>query len=208
METCASADYASRVTASGLLRVLALPLLAMGCYPEFQFGDQDGSGGQGGDPAATATQTSAVTTTQASSSSQSSSAMSSTMMASSSTGPPPPQVSCGPANADMLVQCEPNQECCFHITTASLDNCSSQGCSGNYISFSCDGPQDCMAGQVCCAVFDEDIFGEYFTGPIGCAAQCPSPSVVMCETTADCPSGTCQQIFSSSGYTTEYLGCQ
>lgn len=42
---------------------------------------------------------------------------------------------------------------------------------------SCDGPEDCAAGQVCCPMPDD----------IACAATCPLEA--MCHTDKDCPAG-------------------
>jgi hypothetical protein len=66
--------------------------------------------------------------------------------------------------------------------------------------FQCDGPEDCNAGDRCCAAVDtlEDDAGHLF-GPnvFFCSGGCSSisgamgPLGVVCHTSADCPSGVC-----------------
>ena len=207
------------------LGALALGLTAAACYPEFSFLDPSdgGSGGAGGgsttarvsvgvggaDPSTTMASTtvtghmtSSTTTTGPTSSS-------------SSTGMPVvPQVSCGPPeitiNGWELDPCAPGDVCCFDKATPLGDYCATPpmnmtpACpTATHYVFACDGPQDCEEGLDCCA----NVSGSSVVGT-ACAQGCVAPNLVLCETTADCGTGTCQVVFSDNGYDDAYLGCE
>jgi len=192
------------------------------CYPEFSFLEPDGSGGSGaGDGPASSSARVAVGVGGASSSMEASSSTSmpgstsstgnpQSSATSTSTGsmmPVVPQVSCGPpmyvSGNWELSPCEGGQACCFDKLTPLGDHCSGSCDPDDFYTFTCDGPQDCEAGYMCCA----NVSGSTVTST-GCVLGCVSPNIVLCETTADCPSGTCQITFGDEGYDEAYLGCQ
>ncbi len=196
---------------------LALTATAAGCYPEFLFSGEGGTGGApttasgtarvavgaGGDDATTAP-TTTVTTGPTTTTSTSTG-----MPGSTSTGPAViPQVSCGPPQLDanfnwFLTPCEPGQVCCFDQVNALGDHCGS-GCDPAFeYTYQCDGPQDCNGADMCCAmVSGNDVVST------ACVPACGSPNIVLCETTADCPTGSCGEAFGDPGYSSAYLACQ
>lgn len=207
------------VALSRTARVLVVAAVAAtGCYPEFSF---EGSGGNGGAPTSAETSTarvavgptgSTVTTGQTSTTGHmTSSSTTGSMNTSGSTTSGIPvvvQVSCGPPDYDVieddwfLSACQPGQVCCFDINNPFEDACGSECDPEIAHTFGCDGPQDCAQGEMCCA----SVSGSAIVGT-GCVLGCGSPNIVLCESTDDCPSGTCQQVFSDYGYEDEYLGC-
>ena len=118
-----------------------------------------------------------------------------------------PQVSCGPpefvGGEWDLSPCEPGQVCCFNKFSAALDACSGSCDPDDFYAYACDGPQDCEAGYMCCA----NVNGSNVTSS-GCVLGCVAPNIVLCESTNDCPSGTCQIVFGDEGYDEEYMGCE
>jgi hypothetical protein len=203
-------------------RWLYVPAVAVcGCYPEFIFDGAGGDGGAGTTTAETSTARVAVgtggstgegagpTTTTGHMNTTSSSGPTTTTSTSSTGMTAVVNVNCGPADFDtntfdfFLVACETGQVCCFDQVFASGDHCGSACDPDVAYTFACDGPQDCLPGQVCCA----NVSGSTVIG-IGCVAGCASPNIELCESTADCTGGgTCQQAFSDDGYDEDYLGC-
>jgi hypothetical protein len=58
-----------------------------------------------------------------------------------------------------------------------------------YSAMTCDGPEDCAPGTVCCSLETSEGFGGTACVP---ASRCQSPSRVICATSTDClPSQTC-----------------
>jgi hypothetical protein len=201
-----------------LRTVVLAAFIAAGCYPEFSFDGAGGNGGAGGDQPGTArvavgTGGEGPTSTADASSSSAGHMTTATTTATSggstsSTGMTVvTQVSCGPpeitVNGWELDPCAPGQVCCFDIFLPSEDHCGSECDSNSKYTYACDGPQDCAEGHVCCA----NISGSSVIG-IACVPSCGGSNVVLCETSDDCPSGTCQQLFGDDGYDDEYLGCQ
>jgi hypothetical protein len=87
-----------------------------------------------------------------------------------------PGVACDQAN------CAPGQTCCREVlvpgqaSTYCLEDIS--WCEG--ATFTCDGPEDCGAAELCCA----DLAGR-----VACAPSCSG--MVVCHTAADCGGTGC-----------------
>ncbi|MEM9068295.1 MAG: hypothetical protein AAGE52_07300 [Myxococcota bacterium] len=83
-------------------------------------------------------------------------------------------IACGP------LVCEVPYVCCIESTAGTFSHsCEEPGdCSGAF--FGCDGPDDCLAGDVCCG----DPAALAF-----CAETCDE--TVLCETDADCEGVCC-----------------
>jgi hypothetical protein len=191
---------------------LALLLVLAGCGGKpgeqlFGVGDPNGAGGdgQGGasgpsagngasssvDAAASSSQSAAQSSSSAQSSAQSS-------VSSSSTGPNPTDVTVYCKNAP----CPQGQVCCFHVSDPNLDQCSAPGsCGDNYITLSCNGPEDCPSGE-CCG----DWGGQSYLG-VSCVPSCAGDDVLMCEGNPGvCPSG--ENCFQSQTLGEGYSYCQ
>ncbi|MBI4701399.1 MAG: hypothetical protein HY744_09605 [Deltaproteobacteria bacterium] len=87
------------------------------------------------------------------------------------------------------------QVCCVHYQDENQDKCAPKGnCGSGFVEAECDGPADCLPGQICCG-----HWGQYnWYSEIVCAPDCPSsrqnPAFVMCAGAPNvCPPGTsCQ----------------
>ena len=135
-------------------------------------GSSSGRGGAGDEAASSAVATSAQSSSAAQSSAQSSVA------------------STGSGTGDVVVYCKnapcaAGQVCCFHMSDPNLDACGAPGsCGGDYLTLSCNGPEDCPGGE-CCGGWN----GSFYTG-ISCVPSCPDSDILMCEGDASvCPPG-------------------
>lgn len=80
-----------------------------------------------------------------------------------------------------------SEVCCFTAPKPFKEECAPKGqtCPGNKLPSACDGPEDCNAGEVCCAGAGQ--------GPV-CKASgmCTGIVLQLCHTKADCgASQTC-----------------
>jgi hypothetical protein len=164
----------------GAFWVLGLGLLLIGCSLGLDE-DQIASGAGGAPPGTTTAGTGQATTgspastassSGTSSSSTSSAVSSSTVASSSSTGIGGAVVAC--LSGDSVVMCQPGEVCC--VTNFNAAACSA-ACSGNQLTWACDGPEDCPGG-VCCAPSEED-------GDIACDDSCIDDETV-CKSGNDC----------------------
>ena len=198
---------------ASLVVLTASALAVTACFPEFGFGPGTEGGGDasssraasgtgalmnmGGDGGAP-TQGAGGTTSQGGFPSHGGEGSGGAPMGgSASTGTVDvPTVPCGDGNS-VLVDCTPGQDCCFSSESAAYDHCGASGSCTDYV-FTCNEPDDCPSGSVCCA--DEDILG--FTGTISCVTTCNDKR--LCAQASDCNSGeTCSQYFANS-YAPEY----
>jgi hypothetical protein len=184
---------------------LVFSLALAGCYPEFRFADKSGTGGSDGGGGTSSSVSSSTSTTSAGDAGGAGgqggtdmTTIASTSEASSSTGMPPvATVFCGPPTPE-LVECPPTQACCFNRENGALDVCtSSTACdNGTYITFSCDGPEDCGA-NVCCGDVKLINMANTFQES-RCLPSCPAPSRKLCHTDDDCPPGkACEELLTT-----------
>jgi hypothetical protein len=88
--------------------------------------------------------------------------------------------------------------CCFSSTQAA---CTAKGaCPAAYLT--CSGKSSCPSGQSCCFAFSDSgatgLGAAMFTTE--CMSSCPSDQYELCDTMADCPSGS----FCTMGQYTTY----
>jgi hypothetical protein len=94
------------------------------------------------------------------------------------TNTPEPGVHCGSGNQEAI--CEPGAWCCPSIVTACSDN-PERNC---YRENHCDGPEDCNAGEVCCAHLVGVFHGSECRAADACAG---ADELITCNTDDDCP---------------------
>ena len=100
--------------------------------------------------------------------------------------------------------CGPGRTCCFADPAGTCSNLSA--CTSP-VQVQCASPAQCKPGELCCATFvpeprsagsaagTEDASGPSPTADAGvmvtsfCAKSCAAPSVILCETSADCANG-------------------
>lgn len=90
---------------------------------------------------------------------------------------------------DTSADCPPSESCCVDPTVAVSTLCVT-GCGH---PFNCAGPNDCAPGTSCCAtVTTGSTLLNYDRTECVPAGSCGTNGYVLCNTTADCPSGkTC-----------------
>src|SRR5690349_784 len=94
--------------------------------------------------------------------------------------------------------CTGADHCCFSNYSALHDGyCATTTCE--FGTLNCDGPEDCPAGNVCCAQRFTDPSGVALSYTVACrtGSSCPSGTWQLCHSTAPanggCPAGTtCQ----------------
>lgn len=93
--------------------------------------------------------------------------------------------------------CTAPEHCCFSNFSAQHDGmCSTTACAWGTIS--CDGPEDCVAGQHCCAHAIIDPVDGTTGYTIACqAAACGAAPAnqELCHATATCTTGACTSAF-------------
>lgn len=95
-------------------------------------------------------------------------------------------VTCG---IGLPVQCDPESEkCCKRNLTTDIcvpksERCECELADCTVITVSCDGPEDCAQGQVCCAAGSGRTLSEF-----ACAASCSSGTRQACHAKSDCAS--------------------
>lgn len=98
--------------------------------------------------------------------------------------PPPPVVYCNSS------ECLPGQVCCHNQLVAQFDECVEAGaCNGDgWVELSCNGPEDCEAGDECCGDFNN----ETGWGRIECRSQCNGNQIEHCfGNDGACDQGEC-----------------
>ena len=184
---------------------LILSFALVGCYPEFRFAEKGGTGGSDGGGGTSSSVSSSTSTTSAGDAGGAGgqggtdmTTIASTSEASSSTGMPPvASVFCGPPMPE-LSECPPDQACCFHRMNGLLDICTTSAACDNvtFLTFRCDGPEDCGA-NVCCG--DVMLLGgvDTFVGS-SCLPTCDVPSRKLCHDASDCPPGkACEELLTT-----------
>ena len=92
-------------------------------------------------------------------------------------------VACGPTSAPIFCSLDGNQ-CCTKLNMAPTDDTcqadSAGSCASGFVPETCDGPEDCATGQVCCVS----------QTAISCVAtsSCAQNNVV-CHDASDCAPG-------------------
>jgi hypothetical protein len=120
-------------------------------------------------------------------------------------GTDPGKVQCGP---DLV--CETSMDpCCVAVTNSggwkSKYSCAKTCTGGTFrVTPSCDGPEDCATGEVCC--YRVNILALRATAQCEKKASCPGTSAQeaeVCHTAADCGAGkTCKQCSDPQGAAT------
>lgn len=94
-----------------------------------------------------------------------------------------PRVACSAA------QCGASEVCCA-LKTEKWPNAGCRpvgGCSDRELA--CDGPEDCPAGQSCCAERNAGV--PPGLGGAHCATTCPKTTDALCHSPADCGGKSC-----------------
>ena len=181
---------------------LLLSLALVGCYPEFRFADQGGTGGSDGGASTSSSVSSSATTTSAGGAGglggADATSVASTSEAATTTGMPPvASVFCGPPMPE-LSECPPDQACCFNRDSGLLDMCTTSAACDNaeFITFRCDGPEDC-GSNVCCG--DVQLVNGLDTFMSSrCLPTCGAPSRPLCHVEMDCPQGqACEELLTT-----------
>jgi len=104
--------------------------------------------------------------------------------------PTPPssrRIACGSTSCDSTTE-----DCCLQVAANVVVTCAPKGqCVFPGVSFSCSSAANCPAGQVCC--LSQPIRG---TPSAVCIAACGTagggfrPSIQLCDSPAECPTGT------------------
>jgi len=99
-------------------------------------------------------------------------------------------------------------ECC-----PSTETCTGQDCinpeNGHGFYMTCDGPEDCGAGTVCCAAVGAAAYGQTDCRSVDECTGAGLISEVVCRQNADCPAGlSCQPSQLRDTFTMSLLGCQ
>ena len=141
-------------------------------------GTSSNSSSVGETVSSTGGQTGSTTTNQASSTSTGETVATSTttseVTSTTSGDPPGPTVECGG------VACDVSQggACCFDLNDEQLQCSANDNCSGKEVVLTCDQPDDCTEGTVCCALRD---FGQKYYDATSCVQQCNDPSRILCD---------------------------
>jgi hypothetical protein len=87
-------------------------------------------------------------------------------------------------------------QCCFSNYSAQHNGyCSTSACGWGAIA--CDGPEDCAAGQHCCATKDD------LGWTLACqSSACGAPPLheELCHDSASCSSGSCIDVITAANY--------
>ncbi len=108
-------------------------------------------------------------------------------------------VACGSSNCSL-----PSKFCCHHNNQPAV--CQAAGTTCTYgVPLSCDGPEDCASGQVCCATLFIQGQNENYVST-ACASSCTGKDYrVVCGASGTCPSG---QTCSTSDLLPPYRDCR
>jgi hypothetical protein len=98
----------------------------------------------------------------------------------------------------------PGNHCCFNYNEPEM--CIMPGGDCTYgVVLACDGPEDCGAGEVCCATLYTKGVGNAYES-VQCAATCTGKDFrVVCGASGDCPAG---QTCGTSDMLPPYLDCK